>query len=46
MLAVRVWPGMFSVDEVKVQESQATYRLVNVPFYLVGQLDKILQRLL
>jgi predicted AAA+ superfamily ATPase len=46
MLGVRVWPGQFSVDDVKVQESQATYRLVNVPFYLVGQLDKILEKLL
>jgi hypothetical protein len=46
MLGVRVWPGNFSVDEVKVQDTASTYRLVNVPFYLVGQLDKILASLL
>jgi hypothetical protein len=46
MLGVRVWPGEYSVDEVKVQETQSTYRLVNVPFYLVGQLDKIIDGLL
>jgi hypothetical protein len=58
MLGVRVWPGAFSVDDVNVQpdtfsvdsvkvsETQSTYRLVNVPFYLVGQLDKIINRLL
>jgi predicted AAA+ superfamily ATPase len=46
MIGVRVWPGMFSVDEVKVQETQSTYRLVNVPFYLIAQLDKIVEGLL
>jgi hypothetical protein len=46
MLGVRIWPGMFSVDDVKVQDTQSTYRLVNVPFYMVGQLDKIIERLL
>jgi predicted AAA+ superfamily ATPase len=46
MLGVRIWPGMFSVDEVKVQDTQSTYRLVNVPFYMVGQLDRIIERLL
>jgi predicted AAA+ superfamily ATPase len=46
MLGIRIWPGMFSVDDVKVQDTQSTYRLVNVPFYMVGQLDKIIERLL
>lgn len=46
MLGVRVWPGAFSVDDVKVTESQSVYRLVNVPFYLLGQLDKIIDSLL
>jgi predicted AAA+ superfamily ATPase len=46
MLGIRIWPGMFSVDEVKVQDTQSTYRLVNVPFYMVGQLDRIIERLL
>jgi hypothetical protein len=46
MLGVRVWPGEFSVDEVRVQDTQSTYRLVNVPFYMVGQLDRIIEQLL
>jgi hypothetical protein len=46
MIGVRVWPGAFSVDEVKVQQTDATYRLINVPFYLIGSLDRILDRLL
>lgn len=45
-LAVRVWPGPFSVDEVQLQGTSKTYRLVNLPFYLVGQLDRILASLL
>lgn len=41
-IGVRVWPGPFSVDEVRIPDTQSTYRLVNLPFYLVGHLDKIL----
>jgi hypothetical protein len=34
------------VDEVQLQGTSKTYRLVNLPFYLVGQLDRILASLL
>jgi hypothetical protein len=46
MLGVRIWPGPFSVDDVNIIGTQSTYRLVNVPFYLVGQLDKIINGLI
>lgn len=45
-VSVRVWPGPFSVDEVKPVGRPETFRLINLPFYLVGQIDRILQRYL
>ncbi|MBQ6276498.1 MAG: hypothetical protein IJK62_07325 [Bacteroidales bacterium] len=44
-IAVRVWTGRFSVDTVRTPSGK-DFRLVNIPFYYVGQLDKILSRLL
>lgn len=45
-LAVRIWPGAYSVDDVKIQGTGSTFRLVNLPFYMVGQLDRIIDPLL
>lgn len=39
--AVRVWPGEYGIDEV-VSPTGHPFRLVNVPFYYVGVLDKVL----
>lgn len=41
-LAVRVWPGEYSVDDV-VSPTGHPFRLINVPFYYVGVLDKVLE---
>jgi hypothetical protein len=40
-IAVRVWSQPFSVDEVKTQKGKK-FRLINLPFYYVGVLDKVL----
>lgn len=40
-IAIRVWPGEYSVDDV-VSPTGHPFRLVNLPFYYVGMLDKIL----
>jgi predicted AAA+ superfamily ATPase len=40
-MAVRVWNQPFSIDEVTTQKGKK-FRLVNVPFYYVGVLEKIL----
>lgn len=42
-LAIRVWPGEYSVDEL-VSPTGHEFRLVNLPFYYVGVLDKVLER--
>ena len=41
--AVRVWTGKFSVDEVKTQGNK-TFRLFNLPFYMISALPDILKR--
>lgn len=45
-VAVRIWPGKFSVDDVAITGGKSTFRLINLPFYLTGQLDKILARVM
>ena len=43
--AVRVWSGEFFVqDAVTPEPTPRFYRLINIPFYYVGQLPKILQK--
>jgi len=43
--AVRFWSGEFSVQDTFTPEPEKRpYRLINVPFYYVGQLEEILRR--
>lgn len=41
---IRIWPGPLTVDDVKNVISGTTFRLINVPFYLVGHIDTIITR--
>ncbi len=41
-VAIRVWPGEFGTDDV-VSPTGHPFRLINLPFYYVGVLDKVLQ---
>lgn len=42
VVAIRVWSGEFSIQEVETPSPfNKTFRLINLPFYLVGQLDRI-----
>ena len=43
-IAVRVWSGNYSVDEVKTNSGKI-FRLVNLPFYYVGILPEVLKKL-
>lgn len=42
-VAVRVWSGPFSVDDVRTLGSGKLFRLYNLPFYLIGQMENILK---
>ncbi|MCQ2252765.1 MAG: AAA family ATPase [Bacteroidales bacterium] len=41
-LAIRIWSGDYSVNDVKTNQGN-NFRLVNVPFYYIGVLDKIIK---
>ena len=41
-LAIRFYPGMISSDKIKLQSGK-TYTLLNLPYYLVSQLDRYLE---
>lgn len=41
-VAIRIWTGEFGIDEV-VSPTGHPFRLINIPFYYVGVLDKVLE---
>ena len=43
-IAVRIWSGPYSVDDVRVIGSGRVFRLVNLPFYLIGELENIIRK--
>lgn len=46
VIAVRVWSGEFSIQNARTPSPEnKDYTLINLPFYYVGQLDKILDLL-
>lgn len=43
--AIRVWSGEFSVQDIATAAPQSRpFRLINLPFYYVGQIDKVLRQ--
>jgi len=42
-IAVRVWSQPFSIDEAATQKGKK-FRLINLPFYYVGELERILEK--
>ena len=42
-VAIRIWPGEFGIDDV-VSPTGHPFRLINLPFYYVGMLDKVLEK--
>ena len=43
-VAVRVWSGPFSVDDVVTTNKRKPFRLINLPFYQVGNLEVIVRK--
>ena len=41
--AVRVWSGEFSVNDARTAIGDKPFRLVNLPFYMVGNMEKIIK---
>ncbi|HCC52849.1 MAG TPA: ATPase [Porphyromonadaceae bacterium] len=42
-IAVRIWTGKYGIDEAKTQ-SHKTFRLINLPFYMISALPDILKK--
>ncbi|MBP5583256.1 MAG: ATP-binding protein [Bacteroidales bacterium] len=45
-VAVRVWSGEFSVDDVCTVIKKKPFKLINLPFYMVGNLEQIVRQYL
>ncbi len=45
-VALRVWSGPLSVDEVKTTIKKKPFKLINLPFYLVGNMETIIRKVL
>ncbi len=43
--AIRIWPGEFSIDNI-TSPTGHPFRLINLPFYYIGVLDKVLEKFL
>lgn len=42
-VAVRIWSGQYSVDKVKTLTGKE-FKLINLPFYMISQLPKMVQK--
>lgn len=43
-VAVRVWSGPLSVDDVQTTIKKKKFRLINLPFYLMGDMENIVRQ--
>lgn len=43
-LAVRVWSNPFQVDDVATIQGRKPFKLLSIPFYMVGALDALIDR--
>ena len=43
-IAVRVWSGPFQVDDELTTMGKKSFKLINLPFYMVGMLNEIVAR--
>lgn len=44
-IGIRVWSGPYSVDDVQTTIGKKPFRLVNIPFYMIGNIEKIISKL-
>ena len=44
-IGIRVWSGPYSVDDVQTTIGKKPFRLVNIPFYMIGNVEKIISKL-
>jgi len=44
-IGIRIWSGPYSVNQVQTTIGKKSFRLANIPFYMVGNIEKILSDL-
>ena len=44
-IGVRVWSGPYSIDDVRTTIGKKPFRLVNIPLYMIGNIEKIISKL-
>jgi len=44
-VAVRIWSGKYSIDDVKTNAGKS-FRLINLPFYLISKLPDIVRNII
>ena len=44
-IGVRVWSGPYSIDDVRTTIGKKPFRLVNIPLYMIGNIEKIISTL-
>ena len=44
-IAIRIWSNPYSVDKVKTPNGKE-FRLINLPFYLIGRLHQVLEEII
>ena len=42
-IAIRVWTNPLKIDDITIPSGKQI-RLINIPFYYVGQIDRIVKR--
>jgi predicted AAA+ superfamily ATPase len=45
-IGIRVWSGPYSVDNVMTSIGKKPFRLVNIPFYMIGNIEMIIATLI
>jgi len=45
-VAVRIWSGGFSVDDVQTSINKKPFKLINLPFYLIWNMEEIVRKYL
>ena len=45
VVAVRIWSGPLSIQDIETSSPEnKPFRLINLPFYYAGQLDKVIAK--
>lgn len=44
-IGIRIWSGPYSINDIQTTIGKKPFRLVNIPFYMIGNIEKILAKM-